>query len=68
MTSKKQLLKGIDAQAAAMRDFGYPSVTFDLVKEYHTAWVKGDSKSDVVYLFCKSVFEEYPDIFGTPVE
>jgi len=60
------LQKGFEAQAMALRDFGYPDVTADQVSVAHAKWLKGESMSGIIEMFCERDFNERPDIFGTP--
>jgi len=62
-----QLKKGFQAQARSLREFGYPSVTAELVAEHHAAWKRGENRpTDVIFMFNKKAFEDYTEIFGEP--
>lgn len=54
------------AQAKALRDFGYPDVTFDYVEKAHRKWKAGEELTGIVEMFCERAFEEHPDLFGKP--
>ena len=60
--------KAIAAQAKSLREFGYSDVTTDMVRAAHTKWIAGEAPADIVEMFCKSAFEEHPDLFGTPAQ
>ena len=60
----KMLAKGFEAQAAAMQEFGYPSVTADVVKSHHEEWLDGKDEGGVVFKFSKGSFEKNPSVFG----
>jgi hypothetical protein len=62
------LEQGLEAQAQSLREFGYPDVTADMVREAHQAWRAGDSAKGVIQLFCFKAFDEYPRIFGEPTK
>jgi len=58
------LAKGFEAQAESLRQFGYPGVTAKDVREAHEKWVRGETLTDIIEMFCQRAFEEHPRIFG----
>lgn len=60
------LEQGFEAQAKAMREFGYPDVTAEMVREAHSKWISGKPMANIIEMFCSSAFAEHPDIFGEP--
>ena len=58
------LKRGFEAQAASLRDFGYPDVTAEMVEAAHVKWQRGDELKDIIEMFCESAFNEHPAIFG----
>ena len=58
------LEQGFEAQAKALRDFGYPDVTAEMVKAAYEKWVKGDDMEGVIEMFCAAAFDDHPQIFG----
>ncbi len=62
------LKKGIEAQAQSLREFGYPDVTAEMVKDAHTKWMAGEAATGVIAMFSESAFNEHPEIFGTPTQ
>lgn len=62
--TKTILEQGFEAQAASLREFGYPDVTAEHVSTAHRAWMKNEEPSDVVAMFCERAFAEHPMIFG----
>jgi hypothetical protein len=66
MTDKSILEQGFEAQAASLRDFGYPDVTADMVREAHAKWISGKPIENIIERFCEGAFEDHPQIFGKP--
>lgn len=64
--TKNLLEQGFEAQARSLREFGYPDITPDMVREAHRKWKAGEEASDIIERFCESAFEGHPDIFGEP--
>lgn len=64
--AKSVLEQGFAAQAKALREFGYPDVTAEMVAVAHAKWKEGEDLTDIVEMFCRSAFEEHPAIFGKP--
>jgi len=60
------LQEGFEAQAKALDDFGYTSVTADDVRKAHEAWIVGEEPSNIIGMMCVKAFNKYPSIFGTP--
>jgi hypothetical protein len=61
------LKQGFAAQARAMNDFGYSSVTPDQVEAHHREWkAGGKTGADVIKAFNFGAFEQHPAIFGVP--
>lgn len=57
--------KACEAQAAALRDFGYPDVTPEMVRERHTKWkTREDQSGDIIAMFCIREFDDRPEFFG----
>lgn len=67
-TNQKLLSEGFEAQAKAMREFGYPDVTADMIRQNHEAWRRGEKATDVIAMFSERAFKEYPMIFGNAGE
>lgn len=63
--AKNALEEGFEAQARAMREFGYSDVTADMIREHHEKWKRGEKNTDVIGMFSESAFKDYPQIFGT---
>lgn len=64
-TEKTILQHGFEGQAKAMREFGYPEVTAEMIAEHHAAWLKtGSAGEGVVARFSEAAFADYPKIFG----
>lgn len=59
------LTQGFEAQACAMREFGY-SVTSDDIAKDHERWRRGETQRDVVFAFNVDAFRKHPAIFGVP--
>lgn len=68
MVDEKVLGQGLESQAKALREFGYPDITKDDVRKRWEKWRKNEEQLDVIGLFCKDAFEEHPDIFGEQEE
>lgn len=62
--AKSILERGFEAQARSLREFGYPDVTADMVRQAHEKWVAGQEASEIIGMFCERAFEEHPEIFG----
>lgn len=60
------LEQGFEAQALALRDFGYQSVTAEAIRKAHADWKAGKEAQGVVAMFSVKEFNERPEIFGTP--
>lgn len=58
--------EAIEVQAKALREFGYPDVTADMVREAHRKFLAGEPMANVIEMFCQSAFEDHPDLFGAP--
>ena len=56
----------LEAVAKGLREFGYPDVTKDMIREHHAAWKKGEEGEGVIFLFAKGYFEDHVKLFGTP--
>ena len=58
--------RGLRATVSALREFGYPSTTFEMVKESFEAVMAGEvPPHGVVGLMAEGEFKDYPEIFGT---
>lgn len=53
-----------EAQARALREFGYSDVTAEDVLAAHGRWLRGETASDVISRFCEGAFEGHPRLFG----
>lgn len=62
------LEEGLEAQAEAMREFGYHDVTDHVIRKAHEAWRDGQAPVGVIQMFSFKAFEEHPQIFGEPPE
>lgn len=60
------LTQGFEAQACALREFGYSGVTSDDIAKDHERWKRGDTARDVVFAFNADAFKKHPAIFGVP--
>jgi len=58
------LKRAFEAQAASLRDFGYPDVTATDVANAHKKWVSGKEMEDIIEMFCERAFDEHPRLFG----
>lgn len=58
------LEQGFEAQAKSLSEFGYGSVTADMVREAHRKWLAGEPMSNIIEMFCEGAFNEHPQIFG----
>jgi hypothetical protein len=59
---------GFAAQAASLRDFGYPDVTADDVATAHGKWLKAEPMKGIIEMMCEGAFNDYPKIFGSAPE
>ena len=58
--------EGFEAQAKSLRDFGYPDVSADMVREAHRKWLAGEEPEGIIEMMSIRAFEDYPKIFGEP--
>jgi hypothetical protein len=58
------LQEGFEAQAASLRDFGYPDVTAEMIREAHRKWMAGEDLVGIIEMMCERAFEDHPRIFG----
>jgi len=56
----------ISTMGNALRDFGYPSVTDESVREKTEALLKGDKASDVISMFIRDWLRDANLLGGTP--
>lgn len=59
------LTQGFEAQACALREFGY-KITLDDIAKDHERWKRGETAGDVVFAFNADAFKKHPAIFGVP--
>lgn len=66
--SNTNIVKGFNAIASSLREFGYPEVTGKMVNEIYDAMVEGKREHDlphgVIGLFVQTHILNYPLIFG----
>lgn len=58
------LVRGFEACAEQLTDFGYSDVTAEMVAEAHSKWLKGEKPEGVIEMFAFDDFRKYPQIFG----
>lgn len=63
-----QLAEGFLAVTRSLREFGYPSVTTEMVKEAHRKWKAGEEPEGIIEMMSTRQFEDYPKIFGEHVK
>jgi len=57
--------KAFEAQARSLREFGYPDVTADMVREAYRKWQAREPMQGIIEMFCESAFQDHTDLFGT---
>jgi hypothetical protein len=65
---KSVVEQGYDAQARALREFGYPDATSAMIREAHRKWLAGEEPEGIIEMMSIRAFEDYPNIFGAPPE
>jgi len=58
------LTRGFEAQARALREFGYSGVKPEQIAEAHRKWLAGEAMGNIIEMMSESAFNEHPEIFG----